>query len=138
MADHLQNLIDSFLTSHPKVSFDKGNYALSFTKSSVDGFSIWLNISPTDDIIFLTTDCGFKRHYHMGLFASQTVALKTVLGILDDAIKGHARLKVTYRNEKPVKWEMEIKSKEHWITSHSSGSFFKNIFGKKTEKIFAN
>ncbi|QIF00950.1 hypothetical protein [Roseimicrobium sp. ORNL1] len=128
-----------FLAGHPEIQHtwsidgDEDHAILEIAGKGDAGFDIMIQID-TDEITFR----GEGWHGHCLSEDPKTEFVASMLGLLRDLLSPSMRIRERLSNETPYKWTLENFEDGKWVSENTSGVFFWNRFGKKTEKVYSN
>ena len=112
---------------------DEDHCILYIPKVSDDGFDIEVEVNSYG--IIVTAEV---THIHFDREDDLEDLCKQALGLIRDMLSEGMRVLQKESNGKPYRWSIQSNSNGQWITEETSGIFFWNYFGKKSERIFTN
>lgn len=128
-----------FFARHPEILHtlsidgDEDHAIVEITGQGDAGFDIMIEID-TNEITFRGE--GWHGHYLCQDPKFEFVA--SMLGLLRDLLSPSMRIRERLSNGTPYKWTLENFEDGKWVNENTSGTFFWDRFGKKTEKVYSN
>ncbi len=127
------------LSQHPEVKHtwsiddDEDHCILDIPKQSESGFDIMTEVFPSQ--IVVSAD---GPHHHFDDTKNIETTVQEALGLIRDLLSPAMRV-VEYRSSgQPYKWHLESCRNGQWQREDTTGLFFYNFFGKRTQNIHQN
>lgn len=130
-----------FLAEFPQVRHDwvihtDDDYCvLTIPKETGSGFPVTVEVNPSEIMVMAG---GAHREYELRYNKDPDKLVAEVLGFVRDLLSPVMRIKEYSADGKPYQYAFQVYHNEPWITEEWIGLFFRNYFGKRSDKIYQN
>ncbi len=105
---------------------------LNIPKQTDDGFDIRVEVCPDQITVY-----GEGTHRHFDFTGSLEI-VDSAFGLARDLLSPHMRIRELRAAGSPYRWFMESFQSDRWFVEQSTGLFFWNYFGQRSERILQN
>ncbi len=132
-AEEFRARASAILSTHPEVHHAwRQDGTLVFPASSPAGFEVTLQ--PEDGEVSVFTSCGFHEHFEGEPLQAATDAL----ALTRDLLSPDMRVRELRAGGGAYRWVLERRTSGGWTAEASTGLFFWNWFGRRSERVYQN